>query len=264
MNPIQTPTRNSLFTPKLATIVKNNSLNSRKLGCVLLTAFSKPTTKTRYLVSLVLESTCRYLSGETFPLLDERQLREIIHFSDAVMALASRVEVDLRDAKWTGDATEDVHMMYMQITIKLTSFLLDNSSGDSQIMMDTLQSSLRSARTFLCTTDADQLWAYVGSASERCGIWYPHGTKIVGQEEPTRYEKMVSKLSSGLKYVRKGKGRGKEMGKQIESTRVGCGRSGASVDGVESDSGVSVGEIVSEDESGGGDEGAGGVVGVAL
>ncbi|KAB5589649.1 hypothetical protein CTheo_6904 [Ceratobasidium theobromae] len=244
MNHTQPPIHNTLFTPNLATLVRENSLNSRKLGCVLLTSFSKPTTKTRYLVSLVLESTCRYFDNEESSLLDERQLGEIIYFSDVVMALASRVGVDLRNAKWTGDTAKNVQMMYTQIIIKLTRFLLDNSPCSFRPVVDALQSSLRSARTFVCTTDVEELWSYVESAAERCGIWYPHRTRIVEQEEPTRYKKMMSKLNSGLKCVRKTRGRGMEKRAEKEGEGAGdegLGKSGGSMDGGDSDSGVSVG-----------------------
>ncbi|KAB5590861.1 hypothetical protein CTheo_5704 [Ceratobasidium theobromae] len=248
MNPTQTPTgtHNSLFTPKLATIVKNNSLNSRKLGCVLLTSFSKPNAETRYLVLLVLESTCRYFDDGESSLLDERQLRELTSFSDVVMALASRVNVDLRNAKWTGDVNKDVQMMYTQIIINLTSFLLDNSPCDSRLVVDALQSSLPSARTFVYATDVEELWAYVESAAERCAIWYPHGMRIIEQEEPKRYKKILSKLNSGLKCVRKTRGRGTAKRAEKEGEGAGgegCGQSGASMDGGDGDSGASTSRL---------------------
>ncbi|KAB5587724.1 hypothetical protein CTheo_8835 [Ceratobasidium theobromae] len=211
-----TPSKHALLNRNLTIAVSLTTFSCHKLGRILLATFPMPTSNTRYLVSLVLESTCRYFQEEEKPLIDDHHLREIAEFSDSVMALAARLEVDLRNERWTGQKLEDVRMMYTRIIFKFTNFLLDNTSGDPQVMIDGLTSSLHSAQTYLSTTDAMVLWNDVVYTAKHWEIWYAHSTTMPSPEDPTKLEKMMLKLSSGWRNVMKGSGRGKRVGKRVE------------------------------------------------
>ncbi|KAH7335978.1 hypothetical protein B0J17DRAFT_719643 [Rhizoctonia solani] len=236
----------SIYTPSLSS--RTSHISSYELAHILLTSFSKPSAESRHLVSLILQSVDEYTSSGSQGLIDDADLKLVSTRSDLVMAVASRVEVDLKNKAWTGGMMKDVKGMYHSIVFKLMEYLI-KTTGDDVLMAVSLHDIAMTARKY--------------------GISYTREATIGGNEvglssgprEPVVDERRVVKTKAGLRSVFKLR---KSWGKKVEKIASECAEvcetnSYSASDAEASDSGVSMGGSESDEEWGWDDE-----VGVAF
>ncbi|KAB5590562.1 hypothetical protein CTheo_5987 [Ceratobasidium theobromae] len=244
-------TTSTIYTPLLSS--RQYPLSCSEIAHILLTAFSKPSGESRYLVSLVLQSIHNYFEEEDQPLIEEKHLEAVACVSDSLMALATRLEVNLKNEAWTGNSVKDVEMMYTRVVFKLTDFLLDTTAGDPRAAVVAVRATLEDARRYLSISDTRMVQRDISFTASKFGISYPKVATIEddelemakGLQGPMIYEGKFVKMKLGFKSILKGK----KWGKKGAEGRAETGRVGEKEKGVEA-GGNLVSGGVSENESG--------------
>ncbi|KDN38477.1 hypothetical protein RSAG8_09462, partial [Rhizoctonia solani AG-8 WAC10335] len=139
------------------------------------------------------------------------------------MAVASRLEVDLRNKAWSGDLLTDVRRMYNSIVIKLMEFFI-RAAGDGVLMViNVLRSTLADTRHYLATSTTHTIEHDIAITARKYGISYTREITIeddkigVPSSPPRKVDEVrVVKMKTGLKSAfqlknmwRKKGGRGK-------------------------------------------------------
>ncbi|KAH7335945.1 hypothetical protein B0J17DRAFT_630165 [Rhizoctonia solani] len=257
----------SIYTPSLSS--RTSHISSYELAHILLTSFSKPSAESRHLVSLILQSVDEYTSSGSQCLIDDADLKLLSTRSDLVMAVASRVEVDLKNKAWTGDMMKDVKGMYHSIVFKLMEYLIKTTGDDVLMAVSLVCSTLAGTRQYLATSTTCAIEHDIAMTARKYGISYTREATIGGNEvglssgprEPVVDEGRVVKTKAGLRSVFKLR---KSWGKKVEKVASECAEvcetnSYSASDAETSDSGVSMGGSESDEEWGWDDE-----VGVAF
>ncbi|CAE6515454.1 unnamed protein product [Rhizoctonia solani] len=246
----------SIYTPSLSS--RTSHISSHELAHILLTSFSNPSTESRHLVSLILQSMDEYTSSGSQCLINDDDLKLVSTRSDLVMAVASRVEVDLKNKAWTGDLMTDVKRMYHSIVFKLMEFLIKSTGDNILAAVSVVYSTLPDTRQYLATSTTHTVERDIAMTARKYGISYARETTIerneVGRssvpQEPVAEERRVIKMNTGLRSVFKLK---KTWGKKAENIASECVEmcetdNNYASDGEASDSGVSMGGSESDEE----------------
>ncbi|KAB5593180.1 hypothetical protein CTheo_3343 [Ceratobasidium theobromae] len=234
-----TPT---IYTPLLSS--RKYPLSCSEIAHILLTAFSKPSGENRYLVSLILQSIHNYFEEEA-QLIENKHLEAVACLSDSLMALATRLEVNLKNEAWTGNVVKDVQMMYTRIVFKLTDFLLDTTAGDPRAAVIAVRATLEDARHYLSTSDTRTVEHDIAVTASKYGISYVKMATIEdnefemskGLQGPMIYEGKFVKMRVGFKSMLKGKkwsrrgAEAKEEKGRVEEKEKGVGVVGCPVSG---------------------------------
>ncbi|CAE6481513.1 unnamed protein product [Rhizoctonia solani] len=248
----------SIYTPSLSS--RTSHISSYELAHILLTSFSNPSTESRHLVSLILQSMDEYTSSGSQCLIDDDDLKLVSNRSDLVMAVASRVEVDLKNKAWTGDLMTDVKRMYHGIVFKLMEFLIKTAGDDVLAAVSLVCSTLADTRRYLSTSTTRTIERDIAMTAHKYGISYSRETTIEsdevgvpsGLQELVADERRAVKTKTGLRSVFRLKKSWGKKAKKVASERVEiCETDSHSVsDGEASDSGVSMGGSESDEEWG--------------
>lgn len=178
------------------------------------------------------------------------------------MALATRLEVNLKNEAWTGNVVKDVQMMYTRIVFKLTDFLLDTTvsriiitllqkidslvqAGDPRAAVIAVRATLEDARHYLSTSDTRTVEHDIAVTASKYGISYVKMATIEdnefemskGLQGPMIYEGKFVKMRVGFKSMLKGKkwsrrgAEAKEEKGRVEEKEKGVGVVGCPVSG---------------------------------
>ncbi|CAE6481530.1 unnamed protein product [Rhizoctonia solani] len=246
----------SIYTPSLSS--RTSHISSYELAHILLTSFSNPSTDSRHLVSLILQSMDEYTSSGSQCLIDDDDLKLVSTRSDLVMAVASKVEVDLKNKAWTGDLMTDVKRMYHSIVFKLMEFLIKTAGDDVLAAVSLVCSTLADTRRYLATSTTRRIERDITMTAHKYGISYSRETTIesgeVGRpsvpQGPVADERRLVKtkvLRSALRLKKIWSKERKFASECVEMVETDiC----SSSDGEASDSGVSMGGSESDEEWG--------------
>ncbi|KAJ1305776.1 hypothetical protein OPQ81_010506 [Rhizoctonia solani] len=179
------------------------------------------------------------------------------------MAVASRLEVDLKNEVWSGDLLMDVRRMYHRIIFRIMQFLIETSGGSPLLAVNIVRSTLANTRLYLATSTTRSVERDIAITARKHGISYTREamiedevTMLSGPQGPMTDDVRATRMKTGPKSAFKlkmtwgkksAKGRCKEESEWAEV----CETDSCSVsEGAASDSGVSIGESDSEDEKG--------------
>ncbi|KAG8763170.1 hypothetical protein FRC11_005708, partial [Ceratobasidium sp. 423] len=95
----------SIYTPSLSS--RTSPLSCSELAHIILTSFSKPSPESRRLVSFILRSMHEYSAAGNWGLISASDLKLVSTRLDLVLAVASRLEVDLKNKAWSGNLLAD-------------------------------------------------------------------------------------------------------------------------------------------------------------
>ncbi|CAE6485909.1 unnamed protein product [Rhizoctonia solani] len=252
----------SILTPSLSSHISSpiSPLSCSELAHIILTSFSKPSVESCQLVSLILQSVHEYSAGAiSRGLISDDDLKLVATWSDLLMIVASRLEIDLKNRAWSGDLLTDVRRMYNSIIIKLMEFFI-MSAGDGVLMaINVLRSTLADTRHYLATSTTCAIERNIAITARKYGISYAREVKITGDEIsvlPSSHnpadDVRVIKTKSGLKSPfqfkvwRKKAVRGK-CDSESECIQMRETDSDSASETESSDSGVSMGESESDE-----------------
>ncbi|KAG8728869.1 hypothetical protein FRC11_010059, partial [Ceratobasidium sp. 423] len=170
----------SIYTPSLSS--RTSHLSCSELAHIILTSFSKPSTESRQLVSFILQSVHEYSDAGSWGLIDDDNLKLVSTRPDLLMAVASRLEVDLKNKAWSGDLLADVRSMYNHIIFKLMQFLIETSGDNVLAAVNVVRSTLANTRRYLATSSTRTIERDIARTARKYGISYTREATIEGEE----------------------------------------------------------------------------------
>ncbi|CAE6385528.1 unnamed protein product [Rhizoctonia solani] len=255
-------THPSIYTSSLSSHISSptSPLSCSELAHIILTSFSKQSTEGRQLVSFILQSVDEYSSAGSIScgLISDDDLKLIATWSDLLMAVASRLEVDMKNKAWTGDFLTDVRRMYNSIIMKLMEFFIKTAGDGVLFVINILGSTLADTRHYLAVSTTSTIERNIAITARKYGISYAQQVTIACDEismspsprkpvDEVRVVKMRTGLKSAFKLKRmwRKKEKSEDESKCVEE----CETDSYSASEAEaSDSGVSMGGSYSDEE----------------
>ncbi|CAE6405106.1 hypothetical protein ACGC1H_000088 [Rhizoctonia solani] len=266
-------THPSIYTSSLSSHISSpiSPLSCSELAHIILTSFSKQSTEGRQLVSFILQSVHEYSAAGSISrgLIGDDDLKLVATWSDLLMAVASRLEVDLKNGAWTGDLLTDVRRMYNSIIIKLMGFFIKTAGDGVLLAINVLRSTLADTHHYLATSTTCTIERNIAITARKYNISYAQPVMITGNRismsprpvDEARVVKMKTGFKSTFKLRRLWKKKGGRGKYDNESECIeSCETDSCAVSETEAgDSGVSMGGSDSDEDWGWEDE-----VGVAF
>ncbi|CAE6533561.1 unnamed protein product, partial [Rhizoctonia solani] len=170
----------SIYTPSLSS--RTSHLSCSELAHIILTSFSKPSAESRQLVSFILQSVHEYSDAGSRGLIDDDGLKLVSTRSDLVMAVASRLEVDLKNKAWSGDLLADVRSMYNRIIFRVMQFLIETAGDNVLAAVNVVRSTLADTRHYLATSSTRTIERDIATTARKYGISYTREVTIESKE----------------------------------------------------------------------------------